>query len=51
MERRINNLRNIGIDTEFHLFRNVGHGFALGIGTSAAGWHNNAVRFWERYQN
>jgi acetyl esterase/lipase len=48
MERRINSLRNAGIDTEFHRYQNVGHGFGLGIGTSAEGWINNAVRFWEK---
>jgi acetyl esterase/lipase len=49
MERRVNAMRAAGIDNEFHLFRNVGHGFALGTGTSAEGWHNNAIRFWEKY--
>lgn len=38
MEQRIINLRNLGIDTEFHKYRNIGHGFGLGIGTSAEGW-------------
>ena len=49
MEQRINNLRNLGIDTEFHIYRDVGHGFGLGIGTPAEGWINNAVKFWERH--
>ncbi len=48
MERRINNLRNSGIDTEFHRYPNVGHGFGLGTGTSAEGWINNAIKFWEK---
>ena len=51
MERRVNAMRAAGIPVEFHRFPNVGHGFALGTGTSAAGWIDNAVRFWERYQN
>jgi acetyl esterase/lipase len=51
MEQRINNLRRIGIDTEFHIYQNVSHGFGLGIGTSAEGWYNNAVRFWEKHIN
>jgi acetyl esterase/lipase len=50
MERRISNLKNAGIDAEFHLYRNVGHGFGLGIGTSAEGWQNDAARFWEKHQ-
>jgi acetyl esterase/lipase len=49
MEQRINNLRNIGIDTEFHIYRNVSHGFGLGIGTTAEGWINNALKFWEKH--
>jgi acetyl esterase/lipase len=49
MERRINALKAAGIDTEFHRYPNLGHGFGLGIGTSAEGWHNDAVAFWEKY--
>jgi acetyl esterase/lipase len=49
MERRVNAMKAVGIATEFHLYRNVGHGFGLGTGTSAEGWVDNAVRFWERH--
>ena len=49
MERRVNALKTAGIDTEFHKYPNLGHGFGLGIGTSAEGWLNNAVAFWEKY--
>jgi acetyl esterase/lipase len=49
MERRVNAMKAAGIATEFHLYRNVGHGFGLGTGTSAEGWVDNAVRFWERH--
>jgi len=49
MKERMNNLRNIGIDTEFHIYRNVSHGFGLGIGTTAEGWINNAIKFWEKH--
>jgi hypothetical protein len=45
-----NDLRNVGIDAEFHLYRNVGHGFGLGIGSSAKGWQNDAARFWEKHR-
>ena len=48
MERRLKNMRAIGIPTEFHKYPNLGHGFGLGIGTSAEGWINDAVAFWER---
>ena len=27
----------------------VRHGFGLGIGTSAEGWINDAVKFWEKH--
>jgi hypothetical protein len=39
-----------GIATEFYLYRNVGHGFGLGTGTSAEGWVDNALRFWENHR-
>lgn len=48
MENRINNLNALGIDTEFHLYPNLGHGFGLGIGTSAEGWIDDAIAFWEK---
>lgn len=51
MENRINNLDALGIDTEFHLYQNLGHGFGLGIGTSAEGWIDDAVAFWENQIN
>jgi hypothetical protein len=35
------------ISTEFHRYRNLGHGFALEIGTTVEGWIADAVRFWE----
>jgi acetyl esterase/lipase len=49
MEQRVNNLKAAGIDTEFHKYPNLGHGFGLGIGTTAEGWFENAVKFWEKY--
>lgn len=49
MRRRVEALRAIGIDAEFHLFANLRHGFGLGIGTSAEGWIDGAVQFWERH--
>jgi len=45
MERRVNSLRSAGVDVEFHIYRNVGHGFGLGIGTNAEGWLDDAARF------
>ena len=49
VDRRVDAMRNAGIDVEYHKYRNVGHGFGLGIGTSAEGWIDYAVEFWERY--
>jgi acetyl esterase/lipase len=49
MEQRINDMKAAGIDVEFHRYPNVGHGFGLGVGTTAEGWLNNAVRFWEKH--
>lgn len=49
MEQRVNALKSAGIDTEFYLYPNLGHGFGLGIGTSAEGWLANAVAFWEKH--
>ena len=48
MQRRVEALSALGIDTEFHLYQNLGHGFGLGVGTSAEGWLDDAVAFWER---
>jgi acetyl esterase/lipase len=42
-------LRKAGTDVEFHRYRGVGHGFGLGVGTSAEGWIAAAVRFWARH--
>jgi predicted esterase len=49
MERRVNAMRSAGIDVEFHVYNNVGHGFGLGIGTNAEGWLENAIRLWEKH--
>jgi hypothetical protein len=51
MEQRVNNLKAAGIDAEFHVYPNIGHGFGLGIGTTAEGWFENAVACWERHIN
>jgi acetyl esterase/lipase len=48
MESRIAALRRIGTRVEYHKFPRVGHGFGTGHGTSAQGWIDQAVRFWEQ---
>lgn len=49
MERRVTALRQAGVEVEFRKYANLGHGFGLGTGTSAEGWVEDAVRFWERF--
>jgi acetyl esterase/lipase len=48
MERRVSALRANGTNVEFRVFPGVGHGFGLGTGTSAEGWVEDAVAFWEK---
>lgn len=48
MERRAEHMKALGIDTEFHKYPGLGHGFGLGAGTAAEGWIDDAVAFWER---
>jgi len=47
MERRVRALRDAGTRVEFRTYPHVGHGFGLGVGTSAEGWILDAIRFWE----
>lgn len=49
MERRVEALRRAGTVVEYHRYPNVGHGFGLGVGTSAEGWIADAVRFWAKH--
>jgi acetyl esterase/lipase len=48
MEKRVAALRQGGTEVEFHRFSGLGHGFGPGTGTSAEGWLDRAVRFWEK---
>jgi acetyl esterase/lipase len=48
MERRVAALRRAGTEVEYHRYPGVGHGFGLGVGTSAEGWIGDAVRFWRK---
>jgi len=49
MKQRIAALRGMGVDTEFHEYPRIGHGFGLGIGTTAEAWFDMAVQFWEKH--
>jgi acetyl esterase/lipase len=48
MERRVAALRRAGTEVEYRKYPNVGHGFGLGVGTSAEGWIADAVGFWAK---
>ena len=48
MERRVGVLRRAGTEVEYHRYPAVGHGFGLGVGTSAEGWIADALRFWTK---
>lgn len=48
MESRSNALKAVGIDTEFHKYPGLRHGFGIGTGTVAEGWLDDAVKFWEK---
>jgi acetyl esterase/lipase len=48
MEKRVAALRRSGAEVEFHRYSGLGHGFGPGSGTSAEGWLDLAVRFWEK---
>ena len=49
MERRVAILRSAGTEVAYRRYRNLGHGFGPGTGTSAEGWLDDAVRFWEKF--
>lgn len=49
MQTRIEHISSLGIDTEFHVYPNLGHGFGLGLGTTAEGWFDDAAEFWESH--
>lgn len=48
MQNRLQAMSNLGIDTEFHVYDGLGHGFGIGTGTVAEGWLDDAVAFWEK---
>lgn len=48
MKTRLDNMSRLGIDTEFHVYEGLRHGFGIGTGTVAEGWLDDVVKFWER---
>jgi acetyl esterase/lipase len=51
MRQRVAALRRLGTEVDYREYPGVGHGFGLGIGTSAEGWIDEAIRFWRRHQS
>ena len=49
VEKRVANLRNAGVEVEYHRYQYAGHGFGLGTSTDAEGWVDRAVQFWRRH--
>ncbi len=49
VDKRVENLKNAGVEVEYHRYRTAGHGFGLGIGTDAEGWLDLAIRFWQKH--
>lgn len=48
MKARLDGMSSLGIDTEFHSYPGLSHGFGLGTGTVAEGWIDKAIEFWQR---
>ncbi len=48
VEKRVENLKKVGVKVEYRRYENAGHGFGTGVGTDAEGWIDHAVDFWER---
>lgn len=48
VDKRVENLKNAGVDVEYQRYKSAGHGFGLGIGTDAEGWLDLAVYFWKK---
>jgi acetyl esterase/lipase len=49
VDRRVENLKDVGVEVEYRKYRNAGHGFGLGVGTDAEGWIEFAIQFWEKH--
>jgi len=49
VERRVENLRNAGVEVAYRRYRNAGHGFGLGVSTDAEGWIEYAIKFWQKH--
>lgn len=50
MEERYRAMKAAGIPVEFKRYEGLPHGYGLGVGTIAEGWHEEAVAFWEAHR-
>ena len=48
MKQRLTQMEKLGVNTEFHSYEGLGHGFGIGKGTIAEGWIDDAIGFWEK---
>lgn len=49
MKYRLDQMKRYGIDTQFHHYPGLPHGFGLGTNTVAQGWIKQALSFWQEY--
>lgn len=47
MNQRHLELKKLGINSEFHAYNGLGHGFGIGTDTIAKDWILDALKFWE----
>ena len=50
MQHRLQVLSSYNVDTEFHHYPGLSHGFGLGEGTIAEGWIDQAIAFWMKQE-
>lgn len=50
MRERYQAMKAAGIPVELKIYAGLPHGYALGAGTVAEGWHEEAIAFWEAHR-
>jgi len=50
MAERYQAMKKAGIPAELKIYDTLPHGYALGTGTEAEGWHKEAAEFWELHR-
>jgi acetyl esterase/lipase len=49
VDKFVGQLKAAGVTVQYTKYPAVGHGFGLGTGTSAAGWIDHAIAFWQAH--